>query len=165
MNICYSNRDISQKLGGNVRVITYKELLNYKTLDEALGEHGAFIVLYEQERNFGHWCCGFLDDDIFYFFDSYGIIPDDQLIDIDPKFRIKSGQQFKYLTYLMKNSPYEIDYNPYQFQDDQEGINTCGRWCVARIKNKDLDADEFYDLFTGDNIDSDELVVEYTDDI
>ncbi len=164
MNICYSNTDISNKLNGKVQVMTYPELYNYDTIDGVLGPHGAAVILYMQQPQFGHWCCIFKEDGVLYFFDSYAIFPDDQLEDIAKKFRIKSGQNFGYLSHLMGISPYECDYNDHQLQSEVEGINTCGRWCVARIKNRHLSSDQFAELFGPDDmVTPDEIVVEYTD--
>ncbi len=165
MEICYSNKDISDRC--NCIVLTYKDLLDYDDIDSMLGKHKAAVILYEQKENFGHWCCVFLEDGVLYFFDPYGIFPDEQLKDIDDRYRIKSGQDYHYLSYLMAISPYEVDYNDYQLQDEHKGINTCGRWCVARILNRDLDAEQFAELFEpGDEkINPDLLVTEYTNSL
>jgi hypothetical protein len=40
-------------------------------------------------------------------------------------------------------------YNTTKFQKEQEGINTCGRWCIARLSlflSNDLDLNEFTKL-------------------
>jgi hypothetical protein len=167
MDICYSNNDILNKLKHKCRVITYDKVDDYEDIDDLLGKHGACVILYEQKNNFGHWCCVFKNGDTVYFFDSYGVFPDDQLEEIDLKFRLKSGQAYRTLSALMALSPYNIDYNDHQLQSNEENINTCGRWCVARILNKHLTSDEFYDVFGPgeDKVEPDELVVNYTDEL
>lgn len=167
MEKCYSNVDIMDKLGHDTRVLIYHDLLNYDNIDDALGDNDAMVVLYEQKNNFGHWCAVYLEDGILYFFDPYGIFPDEQLEEIDEKFRLKSGQDYHYLSTLMALSPYEVDYNDYQFQNAVPGINTCGRWCVSRIANRNLTNDEFIELFghSDESVDPDELVVEFTDSL
>jgi hypothetical protein len=167
MDICYSNTDIYKKLDGKCDVKLYRELDKCNTLDDALGPNNAIVLLYEQKNNFGHWCCVFRNNNIVFFFDPYGVWPDDQLDEIDKKYRLKSGQAYRQLSFLMAESPYQIDYNNHQLQSDHENINTCGRWCVARLKNRFLNSDQFYKLFGPghENIDPDELVTEYTENL
>jgi hypothetical protein len=104
-----------------------------------------------------------------FFFDSYGKIIDSQLKEIDPKWRIQSGQDFTWLAKLLANGVNQIDWNPHQLQQestDESPINTCGRWCCARCSFPWLTSDEFARLFTkwGDRgVSPDELVVALTD--
>jgi hypothetical protein len=163
MEIAYSDKDIKNKLNNKARVIKYSDLYNYKTIEDALGPYKTLVILYETSDNFGHWVCVYLYNNILWFFDSYGLWPDDELTYIDPRFRIKNYEQFDYLSILLGISDYEVDYNNFQLQLEDEGINTCGRWCVARIINKDLTTDEFYEVFKNDEIGlSDEKIVDFT---
>ena len=63
-----SGNDIKRKLKNSVKVITYKDLLNYPTIESALEPNGRLVILYEQLPNIGHWVClywGPSDDDEF----------------------------------------------------------------------------------------------------
>lgn len=164
MDVCYSDSDIRTMLRGNVKIMTYKDLTNYPTIEKALEEFGRIALLYETKDNFGHWCCVFYGPkNRIYFFDPYGIRIDDQLLYIDPKFRMKNNQDFRYLSYLLKNTDKKIDYNDYSLQSEKEGVNTCGRWVVVRMMFNFLDSDEFAKLFSPDsNLSSDDLVLAYT---
>ena len=51
---------------------------------------------------------------------------------------------------IKSNKPtYKFSYNKTKFQKEQEGINTCGRWCIARhslFLSDDLNLNEFAKL-------------------
>ena len=163
MEKALSDKDIKNALEDDVRVIVYSDLYNFDNILDAIGPTQKLVILYETSDNFGHWCCVFIEDDIIYFFDSYGCPIDDELEYISKKTRIRNGEDFRYLSYLLSQADNEIDYNDYQLQSLKPGVNTCGRWCVARLKNKHLDTEEFYELFmSDDSVSSDEIVLEYT---
>jgi hypothetical protein len=166
-----SGNDIKRKLKNSVKVITYKDLLNYPTIESALEPNGRLVILYEQLPNIGHWVClywGPSDDDEFgtiYFFDSYGIKPDDEQHWIDVEFRQKNWQDRRYLSQLLAETPAEIEYNEYPLQGKGDNIGTCGKWVIARLMMPYMNVQEFGDLWTPDEgpsaYNSDTLVNEY----
>lgn len=120
--------------GKNSEVMKYNELANYRTIDELLPLPIDFrIVLVEQEKNVGHWVCFLKYKNIIESFNSYGKDIDKQK---DTFGKIKNtilGQHTDYLTHLVKKSKYKYVINKTPFQSAEEGINTCGRWCILRI--------------------------------
>lgn len=120
--------------GKNSEVMKYNELANYRTIDELLPLPIDFrIVLVEQEKNVGHWVCFLKYKNIIESFNSYGKDIDKQK---DTFGKIKNtilGQHTDYLTHLVKKSKYNYVINKTPFQSAEEGINTCGRWCILRI--------------------------------
>ena len=120
--------------GKNSEVMKYNELANYRTIDELLPLPIDFrIVLVEQEKNVGHWVCFLKYKDTIESFNSYGKDIDKQK---DTFGKIKNtilGQHTDYLTHLVKKSKYKYVINKTPFQSAEEGINTCGRWCILRI--------------------------------
>ena len=143
-----SNEDILNTIGNRANLISYTTIHKYKNLDQLLGKYGACIILYETKKNYGHWCCIFkLDDDTIEFFDPYSLMPDYQFEFIDNEYRLKSNQNYPYLTKLMVDSPYNLTYNHYPFQQYKKGINTCGRWCATRLLFRNLSLDDFIKLF------------------
>ena len=66
----------------------------------------------------------------------------------------------KYLLELLYNSQKEIHYNQYQLQNKAPEIQTCGRWCILRLKYPSISVDNFYNIFkdTSKVISNDELV-------
>lgn len=144
MDKTLSNGDIENFLGHKPNLITYKELKKYDDIDKVLGKYGYVIILYETKQNFGHWTLIFKrNKNTIEHFDSYGLKPDDELKFIKTLFKITNGTYQPYLTYLLLKSGYKIEYNEFPFQQMKQNINTCGRWILLRLKNKDLDIYEF----------------------
>lgn len=158
--ISTSNSELQEKLGRPINVIKYNELKNYSSIDDLLKPYGECIILYETHVNNGHWVCVFKRGNKISFFDSLGLKPDDQFHSISIKFRKDNGIRKPYLTYLLTDTPYEVEYNPYKLQVMDEFIATCGRWVVLRLKLKDLSPSEFANLFKGGvDFDSDDLAI------
>lgn len=156
MAISLSDTDVLRLVENRAKVLVYSDLQKYDTLDEALGDHEAFYLLYESKENYGHWCCVFKEGKKVYFFDPYGIFPDEQLEWISTHFKKISGQWFPRLTLLLYESPYEVHYNEHKFQREGAGVNSCGRWCALRLIFRDTDPKMFKRLFHGE--DADEIV-------
>jgi len=136
--------------GKNSEVMKYNELANYRTIDELLPLSIDFrIVLVEQEKNIGHWVCILKYRNVIESFNSYGKDIDRQK---DTFGAIKNrllGQQTDYLTNLVKKSKYNYVINKTPFQSKEEGINTCGRWCILRIiamKDLFMDLEQFKEM-------------------
>lgn len=143
-----SNDEILNIIGRKANLIPYSKVHNYKTLDQLMGPSKACIILYESKPYYGHWCCIFMNTpNLCEFFDPYGLFPDMELKMIDPEFKKKSFQNEKYLTRLMINSPYQLSYNHYPFQEFKKGVNTCGRWVAIRLLFRIMSLDDFINLF------------------
>lgn len=165
-----TGNDIKKK-AKQVKIMTYKDLLDYPSIDSVLEPYGRVVILYEQMPNIGHWVCLFngpSDDDEFgtiYFFDSYGLKPDDEQDWIDIEFRQKNWQDRRYLSQLLKESPAEVEYNEYKLQGKNQDIGTCGKWCIARLSMPLLTTQQFGDLWSVDegpsHYNSDVLVNEF----
>lgn len=143
-DIALSNEDITNLLNGEVKIVLYPDLHNYKNIDEVLGPYKACILLFEAKPSYGHWVAIFKEDDkILSFFNPYGGYPDDSLDYIPYHFAEVSNQLVPYLSILMYNSPYKLTYNEFKFQKKKKGVKTCGRHCVFRLLNRDLDLYEY----------------------
>jgi hypothetical protein len=170
-----SGSELKAILDGEVRVIPYYELASFPTLEALLEPYGKAIILYEQEDNLGHWVCisygleeGTEEDEpwpYIKYFDSYGITPDSEQDWVNPEYRKKRWNNMRYLSLLMKNSPYEIDYNDHDMQSKDPKVGTCGKWCFAYLSFPNFDADEFHNLFKSDpETSADDLVNEFWND-
>jgi hypothetical protein len=147
--ISLSNYDVFNILDKKVRVLTYPELTKYKNIDDVLRPHGCFVLLYLTKESYGHWTCCIKYNDRIEVFDSYGDSqPDDELEQINMKFRKESNQYYPYLTKLLYESGYPVEYNDYKFQKHRDDIKTCGRHVAMRIKLKDIKLDDYYDIMT-----------------
>jgi hypothetical protein len=140
-----TSSDIKNVFKNKINVIPYNELSEYNTIDELLYPYGMTVILYLQAPNIGHWTCIWKNENKIFFFDSYGNRVDDDQSWITEKERKILYQNMRYLSILLKRAPYEIDYNQYKLQGPH--VNTCGKWCCARLQLKHLSTDEFADLF------------------
>lgn len=162
MNKALSDTDILNMIGGKANLFTYQELQHIKTLDEALGKYKAFVLLYEARDNFGHWTCVFkTDDQTVEVFDPYGVKIDEELKWIPDNFRKVNYLPYAHLSYLLWDSGYNIIYNDHKLQKHGNSINTCGRWVVCRLNNRNVELNDFAEQFEKYN-DPDEVVVRVT---
>jgi len=131
--------DISRWLGADAKdkIVKYSDLKNYHTINDLLPDATDYrIILTESKPNVGHWCCVLKYKDILEWFDSYGVKPDGEFKYIPKMVRRMLGQDGNVLTKLLVNTKrpnQNVYYNKRRLQSGEDGINTCGRWCLARI--------------------------------
>lgn len=143
-----SSNDIYKEFNNKIKIITYEDIFKFKNIDSLLNPHQQVFLLYQSKKDYGHWTCLYKISNIVYFFDSYGIIPDDQIKKSKYyEYLFHNKKLKKYLTSLMYHSNYKIEYNQYQLQEYGNKISTCGRWCIIRLKYKNISVDDFYNIF------------------
>lgn len=155
-----SDLDLLKLVRGKSNVVLYSDINQYNNIDEMIYPYNSAFILYETKPKWGHWCVIFKRGNTLEFFDPYGTYIDDELKHIDEYFRNESNQNYPYLTRLLFESPYDIEYNEHKFQKKGNNIRTCGRWCACRLLLKDLSLEEFCKLFK--RKDGDEIVTYYT---
>ena len=162
-----SDGDIRKMLGSDIKIITYPELKDMKSIDECFDKKGRCIMLFlTTSPTEGHWCAMLRKQKGIEFFDPYGEAPDKQKDNI-PRSRLQLlDENQPDLTNLLRASGKEIYYNKIPFQKDKAHVNTCGRHCVTRvycgnmslskyrkmIKNSGLSPDEFVSAFTWEQL-------------
>ncbi len=147
MNKALSDVQMVDNSGANLYI--YNELTKFNNLDDALGQNGAMIILYETKKNYGHWVCVFKRDiNIVEHFDSYGLMPDDELKFIPEYFKKQSKQDLPHLTRLLYNSGYNVEYNDHKLQSKMSDVKTCGRHVICRLKFRDIPIDTYINLLT-----------------
>lgn len=122
----------------DARIMTYKELSNYQTIEELLPESKSYIILlYEVQENNGHWVglmrYDFNDTPTIEYFDSYGKPVDNPLKWIPKLNRIQLGEDKPLLTDLLNKTELKVVHNNKQYQDDDPDIADCGRWVLLRL--------------------------------
>jgi hypothetical protein len=175
MEKCLSDKELLEWVDHKAKLVKYPDLINYDSIFDALGEHGAMILFYETSPNFGHWTCCLLKEDndgkYIEHFDSYGVKPDDELNFIPIQFRKINYEYHPQYTALLLKSGLPVTYSQYKLQAkkvitkvgsssllgqtcpslrDKEitsEVNTCGRWVAWRIFFKDNDISDFADTF------------------
>ena len=145
-----SDREILDLCGNKARLITHDEVSKYSTIDRLLGPNKACIILYVTKSIpsgdvFGHWTCVFKAGwkrKTLYFFDPYGNAPDYCLQYIgsgtDPKY-----SDYPYLSDLLNDSDYKIEYNDFPLQRHVRTDNICGRLTGLRLLSRNVDGFEF----------------------
>lgn len=145
-NTALTNYEIDKFLGGETKILTYKALSRFNDINKLLEPYKNFIMLYMSKPNYGHWVCVIKHPDRIEFFDPYGgnNEPDQELNLINDNIKKITNQDYPYLTKLLYESDYPIEYNNYKFQEHHRDIKTCGRHCIVRVMFKDLLLDEYH---------------------
>ena len=158
-----SGSDVLNLVDNKANLFTYPELVKFKNINQLLGKYRAAIILYLTSENYGHWVCLFQqDDNTLSFFDSYALMPDDELKFAPINFRKSHNQYYPHLTYLLYNSGLNVDYNNHKLQSDKRDTTTCGRWVGARLVLRCLTNDQFAEVFLNNRISPDQLVTIFT---
>lgn len=122
------------------RFLLYDDLQNFKSVDELMAL-GAVIILLEIEAprapKVGHFICLLDHGTHIEHFDSYGLRMDEEL----------DYTQERHQTMLFKNSPKKILDNTKRLQMFREDIQTCGRWVVTRVLLRNIELDQFLNIF------------------
>lgn len=149
-----SDSDISKH---GINVVVYEDLKDM--VSQELYNLMPLAILYQINKNEGHWTLLHKVPEGIEFFDPYGYKP-------DTEFKELVWQQPHYLAKLLLKL-YEtipINYNQYAFQKKIVDVNTCGRWVILRKKLGNLTLDQFAKLIASEAIEqgisTDELVTE-----
>lgn len=132
INKCLSDKDILNLIDTNI--IMYHNLKKYNNILEILKNNSA-VILYQSTLNYGHWCCINKIDKNIYFFDSYGMFPDNQKKYLRPDKQMKKLNEKNQMRRLLLNT-IDLGYTCYYNHNLLQGKNTstCGYWCVSFIK-------------------------------
>ena len=146
--IALSNYEVNDILKDKTKILTYQYLNKIDNINELLEPYKNFILLYLSKPKFGHWVCVLKHPDRIEFFDPYGgtYEPDVELDEIDNHIKKITNQDFPYLSQLIYDSRYPVEFNNYQFQQYGDDIQTCGRHCIMRVLLKDLLLDDYYEF-------------------
>jgi len=129
----------------NTRIIKYEDLRKFRRLDDLFINDSFVILIPNPKKNdsVGHWVCVVRRGDVVSYFDSYGRLPDN---------KIYLNGSFPYLSKLLIESPYTLEYNDDDYQSNNSA--TCGRHVIVRIimKNRSIeDYDTFMKSFKNDD--------------
>lgn len=140
--------DVIRSYLPRARILKYGELNDYKSIDELLPNVKDYVILLlESDENVGHWMALMRPNkDTVEFWDSYGGKPGSQEKWNSKNKNNQLGQYAGVLTQLLNNFDGRVVYNPVKYQGGGEDINTCGRWCILRIKQMKggQNLDQFY---------------------
>lgn len=165
MDVPLSIIDI-RKILPNAKMLIYSDFKKVKSIDQLFDRDRNYIfIMYRSGLLIGHWVVLLRRyNNIIEFFDSYGIMIDNELTWLPMDLRKKFSQTERLLTKLLIGSDYKIHYNDYRFQGKKS--MTCGRWCILRVVFSDLNENEFYKLIEKakkiSSLTNDQLAIELT---
>lgn len=164
MDKSLSGDEVLRLVNNKANIIIYPELENYNHIDEVLEPYGCAIILYLSDVNYGHWVGLIKHKDRIEFYDSYAVKPDSEFDYIKEKSKRKLNyKKTPYLSKLLYESGYKIEYNHNPMQCDMDGINTCGRHVGLRLLLKDIPLPEYIQLISSvPGMTADEVVYELT---
>jgi hypothetical protein len=147
MNRALGGDELTALLQGNTKILRYKDLFKYKTIEQVLGKEGNAIILYPDKQNdinYGHWTAVFYsvndnNDTVIEFFDPYGICVDNEL-------KVAGVNYPNYLSHLLSKTRFPIEYNDLGFQKLAHNIATCGRHVVTRLRHANLSINNYMAL-------------------
>jgi len=144
-NIYLSGEDVLELTDHRCRIIKYSDLMFISSIDEILDVEGSVIILYQKEKNSGHFCLltKKYKENSLYFFDPYAYDIDEEIKMADFQVRNMGGKIVAHLTHLIEKSNYNLIVNKIQYQKFDELVNTCGRHCVTRLNYIHLDDTEY----------------------
>ena len=118
----------------DARLLKYTDLRNYSSIDDAFAHSNKIVLLYlVNDSHSGHWTGLCRVGKYITFFDSYGLEIDDELNWIPSHKRDELGEHYKYLSQLLRKSPYKIFHNSYKLQGKH--TQTCGRHVSLYLLN------------------------------
>ena len=121
-----TDSDLRTATHNRVKIIDYDGLSKYKDIDELLPRpKTAFILLYEDSPNSGHWTAVGRDiEDDYWFFCSYGSDVDEPLEWTPKSIRVQLGSGQKHLSRLFNGRPVLYNATPFQNENSDEAV--CG---------------------------------------
>jgi hypothetical protein len=132
-NYPLSDGDIRSILGDDISIITYPYLNKVNDISQIFDKKGRCILLFlTASPTAGHWCALLNKKKGITFFDPYGQPPETQKDGADPALLEQMGETRPRLLELLKASGKPVFYNTFPYQEDRNGVNSCGRWSVVR---------------------------------
>ena len=161
-----SDGDLHKILPG-LKIMTYPELNDMNSIEEAFDSQGRCMILYlTEDEHTGHWVCMIKKARTIEYFDPYGKYrPDEEGKWLSKEKRLELGEDFPTLTHLLRDSRYKVLVNPYHFQKDSSNISTCGRHCITRLYRKDLSLPQYKKLVDSSGMNPDDFVSSFTYDM
>ena len=128
-----TDKDLNIATHNRIKIIDYDGLQKYKDIDELLPHpKTAFILLYEDSPNSGHWTAVGRDiEDNYWFFCSYGSDVDEPLKWTPKNIRVQLGSGQKQLSRLFNGR--DVMYNATPFQNENSDEAVCGEFATYII--------------------------------
>lgn len=166
MNMALSEDQLLRALSGHVKIISYSDLKNYRTLESLLKPYNKVIILFAITSPLnGHWTCLHKrTSGEVIFTDSYGLEPMDENHYVPASIVKYVSEQFRpYIYQLFSNYRHPIHYSQYRLQSPNTSV--CGRYCIVRLLYPELSEDQFSKVLRDSVVHPDIVVTLLTKDI
>jgi hypothetical protein len=152
-----SGADVNKISRGKAKILLYKDLVNYKNIEDAVGPSGQCIMLFPTGKNNdqGHWVAIIIHEKLIIHFDPYGLSPKKEL-----GYSTNEFVKRRILNELYddaQNRGFTVDVNKSAFQKMKNNINTCGRHSALRCRFAYLNNDGYTKLMCGQKFSADWL--------
>lgn len=143
--VSLSGDQVTQKAGGDVKVLRYPDLAGVKDWAELTNSpHQAAAILFlTTAPNVGHWICTFNGPDGAHVFDPLGLALDAERQKISTQMQQQLGETQPQLARLVDSSGKPVKVSRTDFQDSVPDMNTCGRWVATRLQYRNLTDEAF----------------------
>ena len=144
-----SDDDIREYLNDDVNIVSYLDLPNINRLQDLFKTSDNLVIhIPVQSQSAGHWTCSFMSEDMktFNYFCPYAFTPYKNITKSPYLTHAEDKNDFA-LVYLIKQFLREggkVSVNKYKIQQLKNGVNTCGRHCIARLLHKQLNNKQYY---------------------
>lgn len=135
-----SGEELMKLAEGKIKIVTSNDICKFNSLNSLFSPYDAVIILYEKQRNNGHWVLLLNRPDVIEYFDPYGYKID---------YPCELFNTPKCLSKLLFNSKLnkKIQYNASKLQKLDKDISSCGRWVALRYILRNIDLKSFINLF------------------
>jgi len=160
-----SSTDILKALNGKVKIITSDQLYKFDSIDELLEPYNKVVILYiwKVKPCYGHFTCLSKRGDTIDYFDSFGKSIDSVNKELSYEFKSQNHLTYPYLTKLLYDSPYNIEFNENPIQDMKSSV--CGRYVIVKLALSDIPMQVFQQMFSKNTKDNDKLILGLTEEI
>lgn len=144
-------------------IVNYIDLDQYKNIEELCGSNGIILFTPVQNAQNGHYSAIFLLNGDLYYWCSYGYgilktisISNYLMHNVEDR-----NSLIKLINEYVKRTDKRFIENTSRLQSLEENMSTCGRYCIVRLMNADMDHDKFHYWFTHNRpkgIDNDRLI-------
>lgn len=158
-----SDGDIRQLLGNDIKIVTYPQLSQMRSIDEAFDSKGRSIMLIpNQSPTSGHWVAMLKKPAGIEFFDSYGDAPEEQKGGMSQSRLQALDIERPDLTRLLRASGKPVYYNTRDYQAERNNISTCGRHAVSRLLYSPYSLDRYDKVIQSSGMNPDDFVTGLT---
>jgi hypothetical protein len=144
--------------GENVKIVQTNDMRNINKLSEILNEESPYVILFDpvNSATSGHYQALFLQDNKYYFFDSYGHSYTKLYNKVNKAYGMNAFNNSDKIGKLLYYSGKDTIQNLYPYQSSRKDDDTCGRHSVVCLiylvknirKGKLFDFNVYYDDLT-----------------